>query len=394
MVNYPKPILPVNPILSWASFGNDRVKTIPSVLEAGAHRFLTSGRISIAMALKLMGIGAGNKVLVPAYYCTSMVNPVRWAGADYVLYRLHPDASVDLDDLKRKLDSKARVLLITHYFGFPQQSRLLRDFCDSHQLLLLEDCGHAFFGQQGGLPLGSYGDYAIASVMKFFPVFDGGCLISSRYPLDQIRLETAGAVFELKAIMDSLERAFAYRPSSLARFFLKLPLHLKRQLWSYIKARSQGGIPVTSYTPLASEGGIDFDAAWLNKAMSLCSRWVMKGASQKRIIEHRRSNFLRLLDALGTLPHCRPLHTDLPDTVVPYVFPLWVEKPEFIFPELKRKRVPILRWDFLADWIDPTICPVSADWALKLLQFPCHQELRPEELEWMITQIRETLLQQ
>jgi hypothetical protein len=284
--------------------------------------------------------------------------------------------------------------MITHFFGFPQHSRLIRDFCDSHHLLLLEDCAHAFFGLQDGLPLGSYGDYAIASAMKFFPVFDGGCLISSRHSLDRIRPEPAGAVFQLKAVMDSLERAFAHRSSRLARFFFKLPLHLKRQLWSNIKAHSQGGITATSYTPPASEGGFGFDTAWLDKAMSLYSKWVMQGTSQKRIIEQRRKNFLRLLDALSTLPRCRPLHTALPDTVVPYVFPLWVEKPEIVFPELKRKRVPILRWDFLADKIDATLCPVSSDMALKLFQFPCHQELKPEELEWMITQIRDTLLQQ
>jgi hypothetical protein len=271
---------------------------------------------------------------------------------------------------------------------------LLRDFCDSHQLLLLEDCAHAFFGQQDGLPLGSYGDYAIASAMKFFPVFDGGCLISSRHSLNQIRLEPAGAVFQLKAVMDSLERAFAYRPSRLTRLFFKLPLHLKKKLWSNIKGRSQGGIAVASYTPPASEGGFGFDVAWLNKAMSICSRFIIQGTSQKRIIEHRRMNFLRLLDALDKLPYCRPLYTSLPETVVPYVFPFLVEKPEFIFPELKRKRVPILRWDFLASRIDASLCPVSADMALKLFQFPCHQELRSDELEWMITQIRETVLQQ
>lgn len=394
MVNYPKPILPINPIFSWASFGHNHVKTVPSVLEAGAHCFLTSGRMSIAMALKLMDIHPGDKILLPAYHCSSMIEPVIWTGADYTFYRIHPDTSIDLDDIECKLESRTRMLMITHYFGFPQSNRLIRDFCDRHNLILLEDCAHAFFGQQDGLPLGSYGDYAIASTMKFFPVFDGGCLISARHSLDQIQLEPAGTVFQIKAVMDSLERMVEYRHSRLAQLFLTFPLYLKNRLWSSIRARSQGEIPVISYTPPASEGGFSFDPVWINKAMSLCSKWIMQRASQKWIIEQRRKNFLRLLEALGTLPHCRPLHTDLPESVVPYVFPLWVEKPEIVFPELKRKRVPTLRWDFLADTIDAAICPVSADWALKLLQFPCHQELHPEELEWMITQIRETLLQQ
>jgi len=35
-----------------------------------------------------------------------------------------------------------------------------------------------------------------------------------------------------------------------------------------------------------------------------------------------------------------------------------------------------------------TDCPVSRDYRLRLLQLPCHQGLREEELDWMLDVFR------
>ena len=49
--------------------------------------------VAIALALKQMGIGPGDTVLVPSYHCASMIEPVIWAGATPLFYRIrlkHP----------------------------------------------------------------------------------------------------------------------------------------------------------------------------------------------------------------------------------------------------------------------------------------------------------------
>ena len=210
MVDFPKPCIPTSPVLSFTSFSGDKHQHVPSVLDAGSAEFVTSGTIAIALALQQMKIGKNDKVLLPAYHCISMVEPVVQANAIPVFYKINADTSVDLDDIQARLDRSTKLLLITHYFGFPQDLSKLRFFCDKHNILMLEDCAHAFFGEYNKRPLGSFGDYAIASTMKFFPTSEGGCLVSSHHPITSLHLKSAGVVFEVKAALDALERGFEY----------------------------------------------------------------------------------------------------------------------------------------------------------------------------------------
>ena len=60
---------------------------------------LTSGRVSIATALRVMGVERGERVLLPAYNCKSMVDPVSAMGYEPVLYKINPDLTIDLTDI-------------------------------------------------------------------------------------------------------------------------------------------------------------------------------------------------------------------------------------------------------------------------------------------------------
>ena len=95
-------------------------------------------------------------------------------------------------------------------------------------MILIEDCAHAFFGQVNGRPLGDYGDYAVASVRKFLPVFDGGYLLSSRHSLADVKLSSAGLRYQLKAIINIIEEAGAYRRLNGLYQILQLPSLLSR----------------------------------------------------------------------------------------------------------------------------------------------------------------------
>jgi hypothetical protein len=64
-----------------------------------------------------------------------------------------------------------------------------------------------------------------------------------------------------------------------------------------------------------------------------------------------------------------------------------------IFLVLKNEGVPIIRFgEFLWPGVDALVCPVSVEFSQRAMQFPCHQDLFPEELDWMIGKIRAALL--
>jgi perosamine synthetase len=384
MPAYPKSQIPVQPVLSLNSFAaGDRPSRPGSILDAGPAKFVTSGRVAIALAMVQMGVGDGDKVLVPAYHCASMIQPVVWAGATPVFYKIRPDTSVDLDDLLAKIDGRTKVLMATNYFGFPQDLAKLRRFCDEHGLYLLEDCAHSFLGKHRQKPLGSYGDFAIASAMKFFPVYEGGCLVSSKHEIKQVQLTSAGLGFEAKSAFNALEKGFSYGRMSLLKATLALPLKLKNLLWAQVKKTAPS--KSISLAPGASDGGFHFEPSWLHKRASIFSRLLIRTVPVSRIAEKRRRNYLLIHEALSGLPGCRPLFTDLPEDVVPYVYPLVCDNLQAVFPALKNAGVPIIRFaEYLWDGVDESVCPVSIQLSRQCMQLPCHQDLHPDELEWMI----------
>ena len=389
---YPRSHIPTHPILSFRAFLRGRGAAVRSVLDVGQPRLVTSGRVAIALALRQMGIGPGDKVLVPAYHCASMIEPVVWSGATPVFYRVRPDTSVDLDDVAGKIDGSTKLILAANYFGFPQDLTAIRRFCDEHQLLMLEDCAHCFLGEHKGQPVGSFGDYAIASSMKFFPIYEGGALVSARHDLRSLSLQSGGVGFEAKSALNALENSFEYGRMGVLKALLWLPMAAKDVLWGGVKARGVGA--GASLAPGSSSGGFSFDPAWLEKRSSLFSRLMLHLVSRRRMGALRRKNYLTLQAALADLPGCRPLFAALPDGVYPWVFPLQLDNPRPIFTTLKTRGVPIIRFgEFLWEGVDASVCPASIDLSNRVMSFSCHQELKEEEMNWMIAQIRDVVMQ-
>lgn len=387
-----RPLIPLAPILSASSFRRapaGMTEQARTVLDAGNYRLVTSGRVAIALALREIGVGTDNEVLVPAYHSPSMIPPVLWRGAHPVFYRVAPNAAVDLDDLAARITPATRAVMVTHYFGFPQEMAPIRALCDAHGIALIEDCAHCFIGEHGGNPVGAWGDYAIASSMKFLPVYEGGALVSARHSLDHIGLRSAGAGFEAKVMLNSLERGFDYGRLPAVRAALWLPLRAKGALWGVVKRR-RGTAAAPALAPASSDSSFDFDPRWLDKRSSLFARTMLKLASPGRIQALRRSHYRRLEEAVQGLPGVRALHPGLPDGACPWVFPLVASDPDALFARLKALGVPLTRF-CNPPWrgVDAATCANSAMLARQVLALPCHQELTEGEIAWLVARLRE-----
>lgn len=192
----------------------------------------------------------------------------------------------------------------------------------------------------------------------------------------------------MKAALSALERCFEYGRMGLLHKIMYLPIYLKNLIGGLVKKRVQP--EKTDFEPDYSEEEFEI---WLYKASSSFSQYLIRKMSQTRIAVSRRKNYTILLEALSGLSGCRPLFNKLPDGVVPYVFPLFVEEPEKFFKPLKNHGVPVIRFgEFLWRGMDMGTCPVSISLSKRVFQFPCHQELTPAELDWMIKEIKEIFL--
>ncbi len=395
--NFPAPLVPKYPVLGWSSFSRaapgGRPSVPPTLLSLPHKAFVTSARVAIALALKRLGVKPGDEVLVPAYHCLSMVEPVDFCGAVPRFFPLTPRLEVPIDVLDTLDLSKVRAMLVTHYFGFPQPMQAIDAFARSRGIPVIEDCAHAIYGSVDGRLIGAWGDYAAVSLMKFFPVYDGGCLVSATHALDDLVLQAPSSRFEAKALINAVERGLSYRRFPGLQTAARTALSVKDAMWrgfKQVKRAARGSGPAFEYhDPAASEGNNGLDPSWLDRRISRASRQLVDHLPVDRIVAQRRRNYRRFAEAFDRLPDAEPLLPDLPADVVPYAFPLAVRRPDRVFRRIKLDAVPLFRWERLWNEGAAAVDPQASRYAQELFQFPCHQDMTDDDVSWMIERVRD-----
>jgi len=104
----------------------------------------TSGTTAIHLALKSLGVGPGDEVLVPAFTMVGSVYPIVQCGASPVFVDSEPDTgNMDIQDLERKITSASKVILIVHIYGHPVDMDPVCDLARSRNLKIVEDAAEA-----------------------------------------------------------------------------------------------------------------------------------------------------------------------------------------------------------------------------------------------------------
>ena len=112
--------VPRLPVLDWNTFSGIRLSTTPCLLAHRQTEFTNSGRASILLALEMMGVGRGDKILVPTYHCPTMIAPIVARGAEPVFYPLDEQGAPKLDWIKQHGTEGVKAILVAHFFGLPQ----------------------------------------------------------------------------------------------------------------------------------------------------------------------------------------------------------------------------------------------------------------------------------
>ena len=369
--NYPK-----LPILGWAAFTGERVAPLPGVLDAPYRRDTTSGRAAIGLALQVIGVKPRDRVLVPTYHCPTMIAPIVQAGAQPVFYPITGTGGADINWLRQGASVGARAMLVVHYFGLPQPMAGVRAFCDANAISLIEDCAHAVFGVSDGRPVGHWGDIAIASLTKFFPVPEGGMIVSSTRPLDELKLSRRGWLEELKAVVDAIQLGTEHRGFAGLNAVLRRVFGLKNWLRKRYISESVNRGP----RAYGRANSVEIHRFWSSRS-AFAARWIANNVHRARIAATRRRNYAQLAARLSRLKGAHAPFTDLPDTAVPYVFPLYVDEPAASYQRLRGAGIPIFRWDEL--WLGTPALPGDrgVEWASHIFQLGCHQDLTSDQVD-------------
>jgi perosamine synthetase len=148
---------------------------------------VTSGTAALELALRGLGVGSGDEVLMPSYVCPAPWLAATRVGARARLVEIDP-VSYAIDPLEAaKLTSRrTRAIIVPHLFGLPADLTALQAL----GVPLIEDCAQTLGATEAGRPVGTVGTVSICSfyATKLICAGEGGMVLSNdRELLDRVR---------------------------------------------------------------------------------------------------------------------------------------------------------------------------------------------------------------
>ena len=190
----------------WITTG-PRTKELEKQIAALCHTekavCLNSATACMEMALRVLGVGAGDEVIVPAYTYTATASVVHHVGAKIVMIDAQPDSvEMDYDLVEKAITEHTKVIIPVDLAGIVCDYERLMSIVESKRglfkasndlqkvfgrVIILADAAHAFGASRKGQMAGEIADFTSFSfhAVKNFTTAEGGALTwRSREGLD------------------------------------------------------------------------------------------------------------------------------------------------------------------------------------------------------------------
>jgi perosamine synthetase len=178
----------------------------------------TNCTTGLHLILAAMGIGPGDEVLVPAFTWVSTANVVLYCGATPVFVDVDPITNnIDPVELKRKITSKTRAVIVVHLFGLCAEMEAIRAVVPAH-VKIVEDAACAAGASYKGTFAGGLADAAAFSFhpRKSITTGEGGMVTTNNDEL----AERVNMLRNHGASISEEQRHNGPRPYLLAEFNL------------------------------------------------------------------------------------------------------------------------------------------------------------------------------
>lgn len=154
----------------WISSSGDYVRRFEEGFAAWCGRRFgvaaTSGTAALHLALRAVGIGPGDEVVLPDFTMVACLFSVLYLGAKPVFVDVEPDTwTLDPALLEAAITSRTRAIMPVHIYGHPCEMKPILALADQRGLAVIEDAAEAHGAEYRGRRCGSFGT---ASAFSFF----------------------------------------------------------------------------------------------------------------------------------------------------------------------------------------------------------------------------------
>jgi len=150
-----------------------------------------SGRMGFYVLMEVLGIGAGDEVILCGFICSVMPNAVLRIGAKPIYSDIDSTTfGSGVHAIEECLTSNTKLVVAQHSFGIPCDIDRILSLCKAKGIFLLEDCALALGSRLNDQNVGTFGDAAIFSTDHSKPIntISGGLIYSENSKItDKIR---------------------------------------------------------------------------------------------------------------------------------------------------------------------------------------------------------------
>jgi dTDP-4-amino-4,6-dideoxygalactose transaminase len=150
---------------------------------------MSNGTVTMEVALKALGIGWGDEVIVPALTFSATPYAAMAAGALPVFVDVTPDTwTIDVDLVEAAITPRTRAVMPVHLGHQMADMDRVMDIAGRHGLAVVEDCAHAHgqrWRDRGAGCIGDFGSFSHQS-SKIMTSGEGGSLLTNDERLSRL----------------------------------------------------------------------------------------------------------------------------------------------------------------------------------------------------------------
>jgi dTDP-4-amino-4,6-dideoxygalactose transaminase len=167
---------------------NEFEKSLAEYINVRQASALSAGTASIHLALILLGVEAGDEVIVQSFTFSASVNPILYLGATPIFvdsedetWNMCPLALRRAINDRIKKGKKPKAIIPVHLYGMPAKMNEIREIADFYSIPIVEDAAEALGSMLEGKRMGAWGKLGVLSFNgnKIITTSGGGALISN-----------------------------------------------------------------------------------------------------------------------------------------------------------------------------------------------------------------------
>ncbi len=189
----------VKPFPRWPHYADDEIDLVKQVLLSGkvnawtgsqTQEFeesfaktcgcqyaiaLANGTVALELALRSVGIGSGDVVVVTPRTFIASASAIVAVGAQPLFVDVDPvTQNITADAIAAVLTPEVKAFILVHLAGWPCDMQPIQELAVRHDIRIIEDCAQAHGATYRGVPVGGLGDVSAFSFCQDKIISTGG----------------------------------------------------------------------------------------------------------------------------------------------------------------------------------------------------------------------------